>query len=550
MQAFTQNQVAQWSLVSSRGYEDPFSEIELDAVFEHESGKQYRVPAFWAGDSVWRFRFAPPDLGKYSYVTCCSDTENTGLHGHKADFAATPCTGRNPLYTRGRLRISSDKRHFEHSNGTPFFWLGDTWWFGLCKRLEWPSGFLELALDRSEKGFSVIQIVAGPYPDMTAFDPRGANEAGFPWTEGFGTINPAYYDLADQRITTIIDLGMMPCIVGCWGYYLKEMGVEKTRRHWRHLVARYGAYPVVWCLAGEASMPEYLSETKDADRQLLKDGWTEVAGYVREIDPFHNLVTIHPTDNGRSQINDPSLLDFDMLQTGHGDRYSLPNTIKAVVDAYSREPLMPFINAEVCYEGIGEACRQEVQRLMFWCCVLQGAAGHTYGANGVWQANTPEQPHGPSPSGSCWGNTPWREAYKYPGSANLGLAKRLLERFEWWRIEPHPEWIEPRWSHENHNKAYAAGIPGELRLIFFPLSWWGTGTVKGIEEDARYTAYLFDPSNGDEIDLGEVTADANGDWELPCGNHPYKVMPIYRDWILVLRNRRKEHSGSLDKEQE
>ena len=49
---------------------------------------------------------------------------------------------------------------------------------------------------------------------------------------------------------------------------------------------------------------------------------------------------------------------------------------------------MPVIDGEVCYEGIGEACRQEVQRLMFWACVLNGACGHTYGANGIWQVNT------------------------------------------------------------------------------------------------------------------------------------------------------------------
>jgi hypothetical protein len=315
------------------------------------------------------------------------------------------------------------------------------------------------------------------------------------------------------------------------------MGVGKIKQHWRNLIARYGAYPVVWCLAGEATMPYYMSETKDADRQLQKDGWTEVAGYVREIDPMHNLITVHPTDQGRNQLNDPSLLDFDMLQTGHGDRLSLPNTIKTAVEAYDREPRMPFINSEVCYEGIGEACRQEVQRLMFWCCMLLGAAGHTYGANGIWQINTREQPYGPSPHGSSWGDTPWEDAYKLPGSAHLGLGKRLLERFDWPRIEPHPEWIEPRWTAENYTKAYAAGIPGELRLIFFPLSWWGSGTVKGIEPEARYRAYLFNPSNADEIDLGTVTPDANGDWPLPCGNPPYKVMPIYRDWVLVLERK-------------
>ena len=46
-----------------------------------------------------------------------------------------------------------------------------------------------------------------------------------------------------------------------------------------------------------------------------------------------------------------------------------------------------------------------------------------------------------------------------PGSAQLGLAKRLLERYEWWRFEPHPEWAEPHWTKENYSAPYAAGIP-------------------------------------------------------------------------------------------
>jgi len=37
---------------------------------------------------------------------------------------------------------------------------------GLCKRLKWPEGFETLLADRVRKGFSVIQIIAGLYPDM------------------------------------------------------------------------------------------------------------------------------------------------------------------------------------------------------------------------------------------------------------------------------------------------------------------------------------------------------------------------------------------------
>ena len=38
------------------------------------------------------------------------------------------------------------------------------------------------------------------------------------------------------------------------------MGEEMMKAHWRYLIARYGAWPVVWCAAGEANLPWYLAE--------------------------------------------------------------------------------------------------------------------------------------------------------------------------------------------------------------------------------------------------------------------------------------------------
>ena len=307
----------------------------------------------------------------------------------------------------------------------------------MCQRLSWPFDFQILTADRVSKGFTVVQIVAGLYPDMPAFDERGANEAGFPWEKDYRRINPSYFDMVDLRIGWLVRSGLVPCIVGCWGYFLKFMGVERMKKHWRYLVARYGAYPVVWCLAGEATMPYYLSEKKKEDSIAQKKGWTEVVRYVKQIDAFKNPITIHPTQFGREQIEKPGLLDFEMLQTGHGSHLSFPNTIKSLRLSLKSEPKMPVLVGEVCYEGILEASREEIQRLLFWSCILSGAAGHTYGANGIWQVNTRENPFGPSPHGSSWGDTPWEDAFQLPGSKHLGIAKKLLERYPWWQLKLH-----------------------------------------------------------------------------------------------------------------
>jgi hypothetical protein len=456
------NAVSEWTFTSAKDHPDPFNEIELDAVFTDPKGKTLRVPAFWAGGRTWKVRCSSPLPGKHTFRTECSDPSDSGLHRQTGAVDLKPYRGTNPLLKHGPIRVAPDKRRFVHNDGASFFWLGDTWWMSLSKRMSFPEDFDRLADDRVTKGFTVVQIVAGLYPDMPAFDPRGANEAGYPWertpspalplqarggshspTPGeYLRINPAYFDAADRRIARLVEKGLAPCIVGAWGYHLPWMGEAKLKQHWRYLVARWGAYPVFWCVAGEANLPYYLAKGFPYDDRDQVREWTKVARYVRQIDPYRRPMSIHPTGLGRLSarysIDDQRLIDFDMLQTGHGDRGSLPDTVKTMVDSYAAAPTMPVLNSEVCYEGIMGRCHDDVQRLMFWTSILSGGCGHTYGANGIWQLNQPGIPYGNSPHGGSYGPFPWTEAMHLPGSKQLGLAKKLLVSLGVEKFEPHP----------------------------------------------------------------------------------------------------------------
>lgn len=526
----SQYQLTEWRYLSKKSYADPFNDIELDVILTDSDGQSWCVPAYWAGGNEWRVRFAPPRPGTYQIISVCSDQTNTDLHGQESTLAVSDYRGDNPLLKHGSLKVAASRRTFEYEDGTPFFWLADTWWMGLCQRLKWPEDFQLLTADRIGKGFTVIQIVAGLYPDMPAFDERGANEAGFPWDKDFERINPAYFDMADLRIQWLVRSGLAPCIVGCWGYYLPMLGIQKMKQHWRNLVARWGAYPVVWCLAGEAAMPYYLSPDKEQDRDFQIAGWTEIGRYVRQIDPYQRLITIHPTQVGRDQVEDDSILDFNMLQTGHDGYRSVPNTIATITKEYHRKPTMPVLVGETNYEGILHGTQTEVQRLTFWSAMLSGAAGHTYGANGIWQVNTRQQPYGASPHGANWGDTPWEDAYQLPGSTELGLAKKLLQRYEWWLFEPHQNWVDPCGSPENVDLPFAAGIPGKVRIIYFYLPtfpWMPQPiVVKNIEPDISHYAFFWDPRTGQEHTLGIVKPDEDGSWEIP-------LQPMLSDWVLV-----------------
>ena len=488
--------VSETSFTSAKKYDNPFVDVEVDVVFK-QGEQQWKVPAFWSGGDKWTVRFAPPVQGDYTVQVTCSDPTNKGLNGNEQSLRVTAYTGDNPLLKHGFLRVSTNKRHFEHADGTPFFWLGDTWWKCLCKRMTW-EGFQELTADRKAKGFNVVQIVCGPYPDEGFLEPRMANEGGLPYESvKFEKVNPEYFDYADRRLKHLVDAGIAPAIVGAWGRgdcnSMEAIGVAGLKRHWRYLVARYSAYPVFWILAGE--IPE---ETKWG-----QGPWAELATYLRGIDPYHRLLTCHTGHGRRGAKGDSHVIDFDMVGGNHDERVAVdPKTVAIVSSAYSKEPPMPVLVGETCYEGHMQQGFGDVQRRMFWGRILSGAAGHTYGAAGIWHASVEGDPGCASAAfggTKVYDWTTWKEGMNYPGATQLGIGKKLLEQYPWSRFEPHPEWTE--------GDCIAAGIPGEVRFIYQPrrniYNWEGT-VVKNLEPGVTYHVFYFDPATGRRFDQGTV----------------------------------------------
>jgi len=76
----------------------------------------------------------------------------------------------------------------------------------------------------------------------------------------------------------------------------------------------------------------------------------------------------------------------------------------------------------------------------------------------------------------------------------------------------------------------AAGIPGELRIIYFPeplAPWRPAARIAALEPDAGYRVFFFDPATGRRTDLGQVKAGPDGAWQVP-------TPPLMQDMVLVL----------------
>lgn len=544
------NHLIEIEFCSGKAYQAPFYEVTLDVVFTEPGGEQRTVPAFWAGASRWVARYASALPGTHAYTTICNDTENPDLHQRQGSVSVTPYGGNNLLLRHGAPVVAADNRHFSHADGTPFFWLGDTWWMGLTKRLHWPEDFQTLARDRQEKGFTVVQIVAGLYPDMPAFDPRGESLAGFAWEADFTTINPAFFDEADARIMHLVDLGLCPCILGTWGYYLNWLGTEKMKLHWRYIMARWGALPVVFAAAGEQAMPWYLSADKSAESAWLKQAWTHVVRYMREINAFQRLITTHPQTSARQSVDDPALVDFEMQQTGHGSP-TISHAARAT-EGWQGQPTMPVVNGESRYEALEinpEVTTADV-RQAFWAHLLNsGCAGHTYGANGVWQVNREGADFGNSPTGRNWGTTPWRQAMQLAGSSQLARAKALLLTLPWHRLEPValPAISTLRRFLKRHLKlelspsrfqqpVAAAATPDGALAIFYFLNAKPIALADIAQEhfSQPVDAFWLDPANGQTATIGDLQKTLQGD--KPFGP-PGHNSADDTDWVLIVQQR-------------
>ena len=116
-----------------------------------------------------------------------------------------------------------------------------------------------------------------------------------------------------------------------------------------------------------------------------------------------------------------------------------PQTVAIVSSAYATKPPMPVLVGETCYEGHMQQGFGDVQRRIFWQSILSGAAGHTYGAAGIWHAGV-EGDHG---NWGAWGRQPydwttWKEGMNYPGATQLGLGRKLLEQYPWHKLRAAP----------------------------------------------------------------------------------------------------------------
>ncbi len=506
----------------------PLDAWDFRAVFTGPDGSRLDVSGFCDGQRRWVIRFRPDQPGAWRFETRCLSVEST-LNGLSGAFTIEPrlADEANPLFFHGGIpRVGATGRHLTYSDGTPFFWLGDTWWFAPSKLVPWngsskpgvASTFRLLVETRASQGFNTVQ--------MAFLGGAEADAGGGDWQLALeGKLDAAYW----RRIDTCLDFanrcGLMPVIGFGFHQSLNAPTAGQLQRLWRYVLARYGALAVTFLICGEynqgggtdaaGKVNHSFTETDAARTQKM----IELGAYIKAHDPWKRAMTVHPwaySVEGRHAWGAP-WLDFTLIQGGHGKDGPPASYYREIWD---RSPSRPLLEGEVTYEGIF-GFSDSIVRCNAWKAVCSGSCGFTYGAQGLWYPNQNAE----DTKFSEWGPTlPWWEALARPGGVQMGILRSIVESVTWSRLEPVP----PIRAEGTDADVFVTRDRGRAILAYVPEGVPRSAKIVLPEKDAtKWRATLADPRTGERHAAVFPASVPDGGIALPD-------RPDERDWVFVL----------------
>ncbi len=485
------------TLTAALEVKNPFLDVELTARFTGPNGESLTLAGYWDGGKIYRIRFAPTAVGMWRYETGASNND-PGLQT-SGEIECAPYTGELPIYQHGFLRVSADRSHLEHADGTPFLWLGDTHWTFVTEErweesncVQYDSQFRACVDKRVQQGFNVYQC---NFREGSVNGIFGKNIALLKESDcGLLPDMEALRDV-DRKMQYLADQGMVIAVGHAWGNDILQSSAEHYCLLAKYFAARYGALPVIWTLAGE--LPGYMP---DKQRQLT-DEWRKVAQATARYSPYQNLQSVHlATGNSIPEIYcGEDWYDFAMCQGGHGD---MPASCKPYQDFRAAHPDMPLIESETFYEGIRSlemnprTVTPEIFRRMAYMLMQCGGCGFTYGCNGVWELQWE-----PGVGGIGWGDMGWWEGLNLPGADQLTIWKKFYESVNWASLKP----LDAR-DIELVGYWLPFALPDASPLLtadesrgtivgYFTGGAWRSFALHGLR-DGIYTGYRMDPATG------------------------------------------------------
>ncbi len=357
---------------------NPFVDVTFGAKFSN-GHRTVEVAGFYDGDGVYKARFSPDTVGRWTFETTGSLAE---LRKAAGAFTCTEAKAAN----RGPVG-TAHQFHFQYADGTPYFPFGTTnYALGFLpepfagQTLEnlRRVGFNKVRMCLPPKGLAKYKPVAMPFERTGPAAAPGAevlsDEATSRETFDLTRLNPAYFQHFEGKVQALMAAGIEADIIlfdpyDSWGF--KAMGAEADDRYLRYAVARLSAYRNVWwSIANEYDLVK---------SKTMKD-WDRFFRIVQESDPYSRLRSIHHSkviyDHSKPWCTHASLQEYDFEKSA------------ARLAAWNK----PIIYDEIMYEGNisrrwGNLSPEEMT-YRFWRAIVNGV----YATHGETYASTDGAP--------------------------------------------------------------------------------------------------------------------------------------------------------------
>ncbi|MBR6765329.1 MAG: DUF4038 domain-containing protein [Clostridia bacterium] len=522
------------TLESTKEYANPYSDVEVDAVFTHSDGTSIKLPGFWKEKNTFAVRFSPTKTGEWSYKITSSDTSNASLN-KEGKISAGATTSENKLNKHGFVRTDPEKNYFMYDDGTPFLWIADTHWqapnceqTNVCNypRCNCYNQFKHIVDDRKVKGFNVYQT----YFDSAENDGGGNTVVPSMWAEKYSLPSSEMFNtIVDEMFKYIYEQDMV--IALGFGVHVNtpsKMTLDELKLFARYCVARYACYSIAW-ITGQEITRTTESATKGMSVQSV---WMALAAYVTELDGYK-----HPNSGHMDVLPyaDPKSLELDKQswhtywasQGGHSIG-CLSSKKRYMGYVYTGKPV---VEAEYNYEDINCAgfASYDLVRYGAWNALLNGCTGYTYGATGIWaNCYSTEGFTGWYGALTSYSYDPWYMGLSKPGSFDVMYMHNFFNTINDWTK------LKPRYSDTSYGEflrtdRYLLSSTDDSATFvayFMNNTSTETGTLKKLDPSKSYKAMWFNTITGKFIEVASGITGKDS-YEIP-------ERPTKTDWVFLL----------------
>lgn len=404
--AFDHQQLARYESIemtlSARAqYDNPYDarQVRLDGVFRAPDGAQMNVPGFWDGESAWRVRFTPSQVGAWTYQLVLIDSRGPS-HAVEGKFDVIESDLHGWLQVGRDVNPDYSARYLAYHDGTPFYG------YGYCEALNilidgfnvergvglfdnmkaagenfvvwWPlysmSPIKSSYNDYSAANMNTIDVIVrdaekkGVFLIFTVWDHPQLRARNHPWGTGNWDNNNGFRKLGD-----------LP------SFFTDEEAWAWQENFYRYIIARWGYSPAIgmWQTASEINGTEAFDQTNPWHDKLN--------AYFVDHDPYR-----HPTTASMSgDVNWPE--GFAAMDAPSVHVYALEGGAveSAKVLAYWTQVMWDEQEKPNWVGEFGVTSTSEYPELFhnsIWAALASGAAltPAEWNSGGSWGRPTPE----------------------------------------------------------------------------------------------------------------------------------------------------------------